>query len=188
MKRYILTGTPGSGKTSLLQALELTGSAVVSEAASDLIALRQKQGHLTPWKQAHFIDDIINLQRQRQIDNSKAQHKLQFYDRSPICTYALARYLKINPSDKLLKEIERIQKYLIYEKSIFFIENLGFITNTAARQISFEDSLIFEQIHKEVYAQFGYHCIAIPAKSIEERLQIILKSLKSQNNLHLANK
>ena len=35
MKRYILTGTPGSGKTSILQALKNQGYAVVEEAGAD---------------------------------------------------------------------------------------------------------------------------------------------------------
>jgi predicted ATPase len=38
-RRYVLTGAPGSGKTSLLQALAARGWAVVHEAATDVIAL-----------------------------------------------------------------------------------------------------------------------------------------------------
>ena len=32
MKRYIITGTPGCGKTSVIRALELTGECVVIPA------------------------------------------------------------------------------------------------------------------------------------------------------------
>ena len=32
MRRYILKGTPGCGKTSLIRALEMTGASVVAEA------------------------------------------------------------------------------------------------------------------------------------------------------------
>ena len=76
-----------------------------------------------------------------------------------------------------MSEIKRIQKYDIYEKRAFFLENLGFITNTDARKISFEDSLKFEQVHREVYAKFGYECVVVPTKPIEERVEIILKSV-----------
>lgn len=44
MRRYIITGTPGCGKTSVIRAVELTGASVVSEAATDLIAFRQAHG------------------------------------------------------------------------------------------------------------------------------------------------
>lgn len=50
-----------------------------------------------------------------------------------------------------MNEIERIHKHHIYEKRAFFVENLGFITNTDARKISFEDSLRFEQVHFDAY-------------------------------------
>ena len=63
MKRYIITGTPGCGKTSVIRALELTGASVVSEAATDLIAFRQAQDDQEPWKHPNFIDDIVRLQK-----------------------------------------------------------------------------------------------------------------------------
>ncbi len=178
MKRYIITGTPGCGKTSVIRALELTGASVVSEAATDLIAFRQAQGDMAPWKHSNFIDDIVRLQKHRQIDMCDDYSNLHFYDRSPICTYALALYLGFEPSPNLMDEIKRIHKYDIYEKQAFFLENLGFITNTDARQISFEDSVKFEQVHRDAYAKFGYECVAIPAKSIDERVGIIFKNIQ----------
>ena len=177
MKRYIITGTPGCGKTSVIRALELTGASVISEAATDLIAFRQAQGDMTPWKHPEFIDDIIRLQKHRQIDMCEDYTKLHFYDRSPICTYALAIYLGSKPSHNLMNEMQRIHKYDIYEKRVFFFENLGFITNTDARKISFDDSLKFEQIHRETYAKFDYECVVVPAAHIDERVKIILDSI-----------
>jgi len=44
MKRFIVTGAPGSGKTSILRILEQGGYAVVDEAATDVIAAEQAQG------------------------------------------------------------------------------------------------------------------------------------------------
>ena len=98
MRRYILTGTPGCGKTSIIRALEMTGASVVAEAATDIIAYRQMQGVAEPWKNEDFIDYIVGLQKHRQIDLSDKYSDLHFYDRSPICTYALAVYLSFKPS------------------------------------------------------------------------------------------
>jgi predicted ATPase len=39
MKRYILTGAPGAGKTAIIRQLELDRFSVVEEAATDVIAL-----------------------------------------------------------------------------------------------------------------------------------------------------
>jgi predicted ATPase len=173
MKRYILTGTPGSGKTAILRMLEISGYVVVDEAATDIIALRQAQGLLDPWTSPSFIDDITNLQKQRQMQASQLSPGAQFYDRSPICTYALSIYLGFRISTTLSKEITRINEGQIYQKQVFFIENLGFVEPTQARRISFEDSLRFEKIHEETYRSFGYECIKIAAEILSDRVERI---------------
>lgn len=173
VKRYILTGTPGSGKTSIINILKNQHYSIIDESATDIIAQEQNKGHNRPWEQENFIDKIIHLQKQRQIEADTIV-PLQFYDRSPFCTYALARYLHIEPSETLLDEIERILKNKIYENKVFFIENLGFCTPTDARQISFEESLIFEQTHTEIYTQFGCECIKIPVLPLQKRVNLLL--------------
>ena len=177
MKRFILTGTPGSGKTSLIRALEIQGHFVIEEAATDVIAHEQHLGNLEPWMQPHFIDSIIGLQKQRQTQASSSSADLQFYDRSPLCTYALTLYLGYEPSSNLRTELERIEREKTYEKRVFFIDNLGFCTPTEARKITFEQSLIFEKIHLETYDKFGYECVRIPVASLQERLGFLLCKL-----------
>jgi len=93
MKRFILTGAPGAGKTAILRQLELDGFAVVEEAATDIIALWQAQGIAEPWTRHSFLDAIAELQMQRRVRADCEQNELQFHDRSPVCTAALAKYL-----------------------------------------------------------------------------------------------
>jgi predicted ATPase len=174
VKRYILTGTPGSGKTSTLQALKHQGYAVVEEAATDVIAREHRQGHLEPWRQPDFIDKIVRLQHQRQLATAKEPAALQFYDRSPLCTYALSLHLGYPPSPSLLEELERMEREQIYQRQVFFLDHLGFIEPTEARRISFEEALRFEAIHAETYASFSYDCIHIAPASLAERVSSIL--------------
>ncbi len=177
MKRYILTGTPGSGKTTIIRGLELMSYPIVEEAATAFIALEQVKGNLEPWTQPSFIDNIVEMQKQKQLQTTNISSEVQFFDRSPICTYALSLYLGFPPSKKLLAEIERIKRLNIYQNKVFFIENLGFIENTEARKISFENSLHFEKIHWEVYSSYGYELIKILPKPIEQRIKDILKEV-----------
>jgi predicted ATPase len=173
MKRYILTGTPGCGKTAIIRSLEVAGYLVVEEAATDIIALRHAQRIAEPWTHGPFIDDIISLQKQRQLRVADLSSSVQFYDRSPLCTYALSVWLGYPISITLADEMERIAKERIYEKQVFFVENLGFCEPTAARKISFEDSLKFEKVHEETYRSFGYECIRIAPRELAARVEQI---------------
>ena len=172
MKRYILTGTPGCGKTSILRSLEVAGYLVVEEAATDIIALRQAQGIAEPWTHPSFIDDIANLQKHRQMRIADVQ-EVQFYDRSPLCTHALSVWLGFPISTILADEMERITKERVYQKQVFFIENLGFCEPSAARKITFEDSLKFEKVHEETYRSFGYESIRIAPSDLAARVEQI---------------
>jgi predicted ATPase len=93
MKRSILTGAPGAGKTAIIRQLELDGFGVVEEAATDVIARAQATGLAEPWKHPSFIDIIAHLQRRRLLRASRQAEDIQFHDRSVICTAALAIFL-----------------------------------------------------------------------------------------------
>ncbi|MBR7617826.1 AAA family ATPase [Phenylobacterium sp. 20VBR1] len=175
MARYILTGTPGAGKTTLLRLLEQRGHPVVEEAATDVIALEQALGRDEPWADASFIDLIVALQKQRQMGAGPG-----FFDRSPVCTWALSEFLGFEPSAVLRAEIERIEVERTYERSVFFVQNLGFVTPTAARRISYEDALRFEQVHLEAYRRFGYDLVLIPPGDLAARADQVLANTPFQ--------
>ncbi|MES2723484.1 MAG: AAA family ATPase [Pseudomonadota bacterium] len=175
MTRYILTGAPGAGKTALLRLLERRGYAVVEEAATDVIALEQARGREEPWTDPGFIDLIIALQKQRQTGVGSG-----FFDRSPVCTLALSAFLGFPPSAALRAEVARIEAESVYERRVFFLQNLGFVTPTAARRISQEDALRFEQVHAETYRGLGYDLIFIPPGEIEARADQVLANTPFQ--------
>ena len=66
-RRYVLTGAPGCGKTTTLEALGQRGHAVVAEAATDVIAAQQVLGVNAPWELPGFVDRVVDLQRERRL-------------------------------------------------------------------------------------------------------------------------
>ncbi|MBV9747113.1 MAG: AAA family ATPase [Acidobacteriia bacterium] len=173
MRRFIITGTPGAGKTAIIRQLELEGFSVVEEAATDVIAAAHAQGIDELWRDPSFIDAIARLQRVRQIRASHQPDAVQFHDRSVVCTAALAVYLGYPFSPFLASELERIQKEAIFQNRVFFIRNLGFITPTEARRISLEDALRFEKIHEETYWDYGFELISVERGCLAERISFI---------------
>jgi predicted ATPase len=167
--RYVLTGAPGAGKTAILRLLERAGHQVVEEAATDVIALEQSLGSPEPWTSPGFADVIVMLQRRREdrvIDGVAGG--AVFVDRSPVCTLALARQLQSPVSALLQAEVDRVVAEHVYT-GVFFVRNLGFVEPTAARRISFEESLAFEQLHERTYRELGFELIEVPAGPLRWR-------------------
>ena len=181
MPSYILTGAPGAGKTAILRLLEVTGYLVVEEAATDVIALSNALGRTEPWHDPDFIDKVIALQRQRQRQRQDAVRAAEgvtvFCDRSPACTLALSRYLGFATSRLLDEEVRRMAAEGTYEPTVFLIRNQGFVRPTAARQIGFEDSLVFERIHEQVYRDLGFELAEVPAGPLADRVAVICQTV-----------
>jgi predicted ATPase len=178
MRRFIITGAPGAGKTAILRQLELDGFSVVEEAATDVIAAAHAQGTAEPWRHPSFLDTIARLQRDRQIRASYQPDEVQFHDRCVVCTAALAVYLGYPFSPFLAAELERVKKEAIYQNRVFFIRNLGFITPTEARRISFEETVRFEKTHEETYRDFGFELIPVEPGSVAERVSTIRAAIR----------
>ena len=168
MRRFIITGAPAAGKTAIIRQLELDGFSVVEEAATDVIAAAQAQGTVEPWRHPSFIDAIAHLQGDRQIRVSCQPDEVQFHDRCVVCTAALAVHLGYPFSPFLARELERVKKEAIYQNRVFFIRNLGFVTPTEARRISFEETQRFEMIHQQVYRNFGFELIPVEPASLAQ--------------------
>lgn len=178
MRRFIITGAPGAGKTAIIRLLELDGFSVVEEAATDLIAAAHAQGTVQPWTHPSFIDAIASLQRNRQIRASYQPDEVQFHDRCAVCTAALAVHLGYPLSPFLASELERIKKEAIYQHRIFFIRNLGFVAPTEARRIGFEEMVRFEKIHEETYRDFGFELVPVEPGSLVERVSLIKAAVR----------
>jgi predicted ATPase len=181
MPGYILTGTPGSGKTAILRMLETVGYPVVEEAATDVIALNQALGRDQPWDEPAFIDNIVALQRRR-LDRvlDGRDGEIVFFDRSPVCTLALSRYAGLDVSRSLAREVDRAVSDGSYEKTVFFIRNQGFVAATAARRISFADSLVFERIHEQTYRDLGFEVADVPAGPLADRVALIRQAVDAR--------
>jgi predicted ATPase len=99
VERYILTGTPGAGKTAVLHRLRALGCPVVAEAATSVIAREQARGRPRPWNGERFIDQVIELQHRRQTRPAPPGPGFRVFDRSPVCTAALSASRSPLPSN-----------------------------------------------------------------------------------------
>jgi predicted ATPase len=172
--RYVLTGTPGAGKTAILRLFERTGYQVVEEAATDVIALEHALGRQEPHTSPGFARAIVTLQQRREERAAAGAdpNAVMFIDRSPVCTLALCRQLGVPVPALVAAEVDRVVAQRPYA-AVFFVRNLGYVEPTAARRISFEDSLAFENVHELTYRELGFDPIEVPAGPLPWRAAVI---------------
>ena len=160
IQRYVLTGAPGAGKTTIAEALRHRGYVVVPEAATDVVAAGGDG--------VGFLDRVLALQLARERATTAP---VQVLDRSPVCTLALARYLGLEPSAALLAAAEAAATR--YQPGVLLVRPLGFITPTAVRRISYADSVRFADIHADVYREYGFTLVEVPAVPLADRIALV---------------
>jgi predicted ATPase len=50
---------------------------------------------------------------------------------------------------------------------------------TAARRISFEDSLDFERLHEQTYRDLGFQLVEVPAGPLADRVALIRQTVRN---------
>jgi predicted ATPase len=159
--QFIVSGAPGCGKTSLLNVLRGRRYGVVAEAAADVIADQQARGNAEPWTHPQFIDQIVDLQHQRQVNVSRTV-SVWFFDRSPICTLALTTY-----SDSRSPRCCAMRSP----------ESSG---RTSTSPVSSFAGLEFEHVHRDAYRDAGYELVEIPRGDEDTRADLVERHLAGQ--------
>jgi predicted ATPase len=170
MKKYVLTGGPSVGKTTIIEILASRGYKIVPEAARIVIEEERVKGSdALPSKNFEKFQQYV---AEKQIDlESKVEGDAVFFDRGIIDGYAYCKYRNIQPPQQII-ELGRGR----YDK-IFLLDSLGMYVEDGVRSRSLEDAVKIHQHIKEVYEEFGYDLVHVPVFSPEERVDFILNNL-----------
>lgn len=175
MKKYILTGGPGSGKSSIILELEAQGEIVVREAAEDFIRLQQARGIAQPWLLEDFQDRILELQLQREKEIERTGRAGVFIDRGTLDGLAYYQILGKEPSEKMKLELRKHRTEKPYAK-IFLIENLGACQTNQVRREDLAEALELERLQELNYrkhAGYGRDVIRIEPDSVNIRAAMV---------------
>lgn len=173
IKRIVLTGAPGTGKTSIIEQLERRFTChkeISREIISQQISIN---GNITPWDNLEAFSDCVIDKREKQFKS--CTKGLHFFDRSIIDSIAYLEYGNLKLKSKWKKQALSNRYY----KNVFITPPWKEIyRNDSERKETFEQAT---QIHKALintYKNYNYNLIEVPCSSIPERVQFIIKHIE----------
>ena len=169
-KRIVLSGGPGTGKTTLLNELIAAGHHCFKEISREIIDREVKlKSDILPWDNLEaFTSEVIKGRKQQ---FNMAEDGMNFYDRSIIDSLAYMRKDKLT----IKEEWFNLGKLLRYDEMVFITPPWEEIyTIDAQRKESYQTLLALHEVLINSYNEFGYTVQIIPKGSVKERLKFIL--------------
>jgi predicted ATPase len=175
-KKILITGGPGSGKTSLINELSKRNFNCEHEIVRSLTLEGKKRGNNQPFLKnpLKFTNELLDL---RIIQFNKIQNNIiTFYDRGVHDTLAYLSYVNIDINEDLIKKCKKIKYDLIFALSPW--EKI--YKKDECRYENFDESKkIFNHIIK-IYKYFKMDIIVLKQGTIDERVKEILSHIKQK--------
>jgi predicted ATPase len=173
----VISGGPGSGKTTLVEVLHQRGYARSIEAGRGII---QDQvaigGPALPWKDPALFAELMlswELRSYRLAENSTG---IVFFDRGIPDVFGYLRLVGLSVPEHVHKALQTFQ----YHRRVFIAPPWQEIFEPdCERKQDFDEAVRTYQSMVAAYAEYGYELVEIPCVSVEERVRFIREAIAS---------
>lgn len=180
-KRIVITGGPGTGKTSVILKLEEANFFCFHEVIRAMTKEAKENDNSTTFASNPIVSvsdpykfniQILNSRIQQFIDAASKKDDILFYDRGIPDVLAYMDYFNQSYNEDFVNSCKHHMYDCVFLlppwKEIYISDN--------ERYESYEQAQEIHHHLKDVYNRLGYDCIEVPFGSIKERLDFILKN------------
>lgn len=173
---FVLTGTPGTGKTTLLQHLRTQGFHGNDEVTREVLSHQLEiDGPGLPSKNPLLFVQMMLERSIEQFESSRAHKGPVFFDRGIPDLVAYAIRFGVDAS-----HFEAMSRHYGYNQTVFICEPWKEIfVNDNERKITFEKSVEFHDLICETYKRLDFKLIKVPKLTPTERVNFILQQVSS---------
>lgn len=178
---YILSGAPGSGKSTILKQLKDRGYTCVDEPAREIIAEQKSIDGDGLYNRDKKL--FLELMLSRSIHQYKKFESIKnsvIFDRGIPDMIGYAKLFEVDASSSI-----NAAKVYQYSKSILFLPSWHEIYVTDGdRTMSFAAAKEFGDLIKQAYIDLGYNIIDVPLLTIDKRVEFIIELLGKNGAVH----
>jgi predicted ATPase len=169
-QRFIISGGPGTGKSTLLAALASRGAVCREEVSRQVIREQKAQGgRLLPWFDLTAFAQECVTRMKMQLAESRL-HQRVFFDRGLPDVVGYMRHGGLIPPPEL-RAASRA-----YSPWVFFAPPWQEIfVNDTERPQNYDVAVALSRQIRLVYSEFGFRVIELERTSVEGRVQQILE-------------
>ncbi len=173
----VVTGGPGSGKSTLIDALERAGSHRTVEAGRGII---QDQvaigGRALPWIDPALFAEMMLAWEMRSYRTAEQLAGIIFFDRGVPDVAGYLRLMKLPVPEYVVKAVEMFR----YNSRVFIAPPWEEVfRQDHERKQDFDEAVRTYEALASTYAELGYQLVELPRAGVEPRVQFVRQMLNS---------
>lgn len=174
-KFYVLTGGPGSGKTTVIEELHKRGHGCVEEVGRQVIKEQVEAGKdALPWGNKRAFRDLMLERSIETYEAVRYNPKTVFFDRGIPDLIGYSVLDNIPMGENLIRASET---YRYNAKVFIFPPWKEIYENDSERKQSFDVAVATYEAMVKAYSKTGYELIDVSLGTVTERCKFLLSSV-----------